>query len=115
MRSWWHWEPRSAGGRIIASATATRTSRIWAAPMSERGAVVFRDRTDTQVITGFLRQGSGPAVVFVHGVGLQASVWEEQISTLSKHYDVIAIDMLGHGGSSLPPSDARLSDYSDQL
>jgi flavin reductase (DIM6/NTAB) family NADH-FMN oxidoreductase RutF/pimeloyl-ACP methyl ester carboxylesterase len=83
--------------------------------MSERGAVVFRDRTGTQVITGFLRQGSGPAVVFVHGVGLQASVWEEQISTLSKHYDVIAIDMLGHGGSSLPPSDARLSDYSDQL
>ena len=83
--------------------------------MSERGAVVFHDRTGTQAIAGFLRQGSGPAVVLVHGVGLQASVWEEQISTLSKHYDVIAIDMLGHGGSSLPPSDARLSDYADQL
>jgi len=83
--------------------------------MSEGGTIRYRDRTGTEAATRFIRRGSGPAVVLIHGVGMQASVWEAQIAALSKKHDVVALDMLGHGGSSLPPADARLSDYADQI
>jgi flavin reductase (DIM6/NTAB) family NADH-FMN oxidoreductase RutF/pimeloyl-ACP methyl ester carboxylesterase len=46
---------------------------------------------------------------------MRRAIWEDQVASLSKAYDVIAVDLLGHGGSSLPPSDARLSDYADQV
>ena len=46
---------------------------------------------------------------------MNASVWRAQIDALSADYDVVAYDMLGHGGSRLPPADPRLSDYAGQL
>lgn len=64
------------------------------------------------------RRGGIPGatpVVLVHGVGMALDVWEPQVAALSARYDVIALDMPGHGGSSLPPPDARLSDYSDAV
>lgn len=83
--------------------------------MSEQGAVSYQDRTGAPARAAFIRRGRGEPVLLVHGVGMQASVWADQIEELSKRYDVVAVDMLGHGGSSLPPADARLSDYADAL
>jgi pimeloyl-ACP methyl ester carboxylesterase len=65
--------------------------------------------------THFLRQGGGEAVILIHGVGMDASIWAPQIAALSRGYDVIAYDMLGHGGSALPPVEPRLADYAGQL
>ena len=62
-----------------------------------------------------LRAGRGEPVILVHGVGMAAEIWRPQLDALSQRYDVIAYDMLGHGGSDLPPREARLSDYADQL
>jgi (E)-2-((N-methylformamido)methylene)succinate hydrolase len=75
----------------------------------------FRDRTGAPATTTYLRRGRGPTVLLVHGVGMRAAMWEPEIAELAKTYDVIALDMLGHGGSSRPPADARLSDFSGQL
>ncbi|CAN7366330.1 alpha/beta fold hydrolase [Bosea sp. LjRoot9] len=83
--------------------------------MSERGAISYQDRTGALARAAFVRSGRGAPVLLVHGVGMQASVWADQIEELSKRHDVVAVDMLGHGGSSLPPADARLSDYADAL
>ncbi|SFI79495.1 NADH-FMN oxidoreductase RutF, flavin reductase (DIM6/NTAB) family [Bosea sp. OK403] len=83
--------------------------------MSERDAISYQDRTGAPARAAFTRRGRGAPVLLVHGVGMQASVWADQIEQLSKRYDVVAVDMLGHGGSSLPPADARLSDYADAL
>ncbi|WP_119304902.1 alpha/beta fold hydrolase [Dongia deserti] len=69
---------------------------------------------ETGATTG-LRAGQGQPVILVHGVGMSAEIWRPQIEALSQRYDVVAYDMLGHGGSDLPPRDARLSDYADQL
>ncbi|HEV8388922.1 MAG TPA: alpha/beta fold hydrolase, partial [Dongiaceae bacterium] len=65
--------------------------------------------------TSGIRAGRGEAVILVHGVGMAAEIWSPQIEALSREYDIIAYDVLGHGGSTLPPADARLSDYADQL
>jgi flavin reductase (DIM6/NTAB) family NADH-FMN oxidoreductase RutF/pimeloyl-ACP methyl ester carboxylesterase len=78
-------------------------------------AIHFRDRTGAPAATTYLRRGTGPTVVLVHGVGMRASIWEPQIAELAKTYDVIALNMLGHGGSSRPPANARLSDFSGQV
>lgn len=80
--------------------------------MSETHIVSYRDRSAASVQVRYKRQGRGTPVVLIHGVGLQAAVWHPQIAALSAHHDVIALDMPGHGGSSLPPADARLGDYS---
>lgn len=63
----------------------------------------------------YLRTGQGTPVVLIHGVGMNAEVWGPQISALAAAHDVVAIDMLGHGESSLPPDPARLGDYGDAV
>ncbi|MER8481325.1 alpha/beta fold hydrolase [Mesorhizobium sp. M1322] len=64
--------------------------------------------------TGFIRAGSGAPVLLIHGVGMTAAIWEPQIELMKARRDVIAIDMLGHGQSPLPPKDASLGDYAGQ-
>ncbi|WP_027144615.1 alpha/beta fold hydrolase [Mesorhizobium sp. WSM3626] len=64
--------------------------------------------------TGFIRAGSGAPVLFIHGVGMNAAIWQPQIDRMAGSWDVIAIDMLGHGRSPLPPPNPELADYADQ-
>ncbi|AZO12107.1 MULTISPECIES: alpha/beta fold hydrolase [unclassified Mesorhizobium] len=64
--------------------------------------------------TGFIRAGSGAPVLLIHGVGMDASIWQPQIASMQDRFDLIAIDMLGHGVSPLPPENAGLSDFAEQ-
>lgn len=77
--------------------------------------VSYRDRDGNQARIAYRRAGHGPAVVLIHGVGLQGAVWTPQIQALRADHDVIAVDMPGHGGSSLPPADPRLAYYADAI
>jgi pimeloyl-ACP methyl ester carboxylesterase len=54
-------------------------------------------------------------VVLIHGVGMNHSVWSPQIKALTTRYQVIAYDMLGHGGSALPTPMPTLDEYASQL
>ena len=56
--------------------------------------------------------GIGQQIVFIHGVGLRAEAWTEQIFELSKFYKTIAIDIPGHGDCSIPTDNFDLKDYS---
>lgn len=47
------------------------------------------------------REGSGPPLVLLHGVGLSWQIWRPVIGPLSADFDVIACDSPGFGGS--PP------------
>ena len=42
-------------------------------------------------------EGAGEAVIFVHGWGLNSSVWVEQLKSLSDEFRIIAVDLPGHG------------------
>lgn len=59
--------------------------------------------------------GAGEPVVLIHGVGMQQAVWTPQVRGLSGQCQVITYDMLGHGGSRIPPEDVTLADYAAQL
>jgi pimeloyl-ACP methyl ester carboxylesterase len=48
-----------------------------------------------------------PAVVFVHGAGLDRTVWALQTRYFAHHgYGVLAVDLPGHGKSDGPPPDS---------
>ncbi len=49
-------------------------------------------------------EGSFP-IIFLHGVGSDKSVWDEQIDYFSKSHRVIAFDYIGYGESDLSPKD----------
>ncbi|EGU35586.1 alpha/beta fold hydrolase [Vibrio scophthalmi] len=47
------------------------------------------------------KSGSGDmALIFIHGWSLDSRLWQNQVSEFSKHYQVITMDLAGHGNSS---------------
>ncbi len=55
-------------------------------------------------------------VVFIHGVGLRAESWYQQMNAFDDRYECYAIDMPGHGESDLSPSPTlMLEDFAKAL
>jgi 3-oxoadipate enol-lactonase len=50
------------------------------------------------------KTGSGPAMVFLHGMCLDHRMWQQQVDYFSKSYTCISVDLRGFGNSSLPGS-----------
>lgn len=48
-----------------------------------------------------------PPVVLVHGLGTGAATWSRCADVLSIDHDVLAVDLLGHGGSPAPDEPAE--------
>jgi pimeloyl-ACP methyl ester carboxylesterase len=51
----------------------------------------------------------------LHGVGLNQSIWAEQVKALASDFQVITYDLLGHGGSAAVTASAPLSNWVGQL
>ncbi|HOP86381.1 MAG TPA: alpha/beta hydrolase, partial [Syntrophorhabdaceae bacterium] len=45
------------------------------------------------------RYGKGEKIVFIHGSGLNTNIWHKQRDYLSSFFEVILIDLPGHGNS----------------
>ena len=54
--------------------------------------------------------GSGPVIVFVHGLFNSKEMWRPQVDYFSSNYSVITYDLRGHG-----QSDIGVADFSVQL
>ncbi|MCL4365178.1 MAG: alpha/beta hydrolase [Candidatus Marsarchaeota archaeon] len=52
--------------------------------------------------------GSGPAVVFIHGLAGSVRTWTRLMRYMEEGMDVCLIDMLGHGDSEMPDIDYTL-------
>ena len=66
--------------------------------------------------TSYIKAGQGQAILFIHGVGLCADAWQQQIDTLERQASLYAIDLPGHGNS--PPlhhAEADLMSYCQQV
>lgn len=59
--------------------------------------------------------GDGPAVVLVHGMGLNMHMWRGQLAPLEHWFTVVRYDLLGHGTSTARPGPYALADFVDQL
>lgn len=50
----------------------------------------------------YVRRGSGPAVVLLHGVASSLYTWKDVLPGLAARHDTIALDLPGFGGSDIP-------------
>lgn len=71
---------------------------------TQRGAFTYRE------------QGTGPALVFLHGIGSGSESWQAQIDSFAENYRTIAWDAPGYGGSTSVVSRVpNAAEYADRL
>lgn len=76
---------------------------------------------DVQYVTlhghrrAFVKAGSGPALLLMHGLACDHTTWDRVIEQLAEHYTVIAPDLLGHGLSDKPRADYTLGGYANGM
>ena len=63
----------------------------------------------------FVKAGSGPALLLLHGLGCDHTTWLPVIAALSRRYTVIAPDLLGHGRSDKPRADYSVGGYANGM
>jgi pimeloyl-ACP methyl ester carboxylesterase len=61
------------------------------------------------------RRGKGEPVLLVHGGMSDSREWGLQVEDLARDHDVIAVDLLGCGGSADPPEEFDLGDHAHLL
>jgi magnesium chelatase accessory protein len=49
------------------------------------------------------RLGQGPQLLLLHGTGAATHSWRGLLPLLARHFDVVALDLPGHGFTSSPP------------
>ncbi len=74
---------------------------------------------ETRVVHGhkraFVRAGSGPALLLLHGIGNNCQTWAGVIDRLAETHTVIAPDLLGHGNSDKPRGDYSIAAYANGM
>jgi len=63
----------------------------------------------------FVRAGSGPALLLLHGIGNNCQTWNGVIDRLAESHTVIAPDLLGHGDSDKPRGDYSIAAYANGM
>ena len=59
--------------------------------------------------------GSGPPIIFVHGIGGRRSGWDEIVRRLRKDFTCVTYDLRGHGLSPIPPVPYSLDELVEDL
>jgi len=60
-------------------------------------------------------EGSGPLVVFMHGIGGNRTNWIDQLAYFGRRYCAVAWDARGYGDSDDSPATLKFTDYADDL
>ncbi|MGP0031320.1 MAG: alpha/beta fold hydrolase, partial [Acidimicrobiales bacterium] len=63
----------------------------------------------------YVRAGSGPALLLIHGIGDSSDSWRPVFKELCKAHTVIAPDLLGHGRSEKPRADYSVAAYANGM
>ena len=63
-----------------------------------------------RVEIAFDDEGSGPAVVFLHGYPFNRTMWREQVAALRPSHRVVAVDLRGHGESEVTDGIVTMED-----
>jgi (E)-2-((N-methylformamido)methylene)succinate hydrolase len=49
-------------------------------------------------------RANGAPIVLLHGVGLNLALWDQAANLLAWRYQLVSIDLFGHGASDTPAS-----------
>jgi pimeloyl-ACP methyl ester carboxylesterase len=64
---------------------------------------------------GYYAEGSGPALILVHGIASSSRTWRQVMPRLAERFTVIAPDMLGHGASAKLRGDYSLGAHASGI
>jgi haloacetate dehalogenase len=67
---------------------------------------------DGPINISYLKDGSGPPLLLLHGFPQTKAIWSQVAPELAKRYTVIASDLRGYGASSKPHGKGDHSTYS---
>lgn len=59
--------------------------------------------------------GRGPAVVLLHGVGLDRSMWDRCAALFARRLKLVAVDLRGHGASPRAAAGTSLDDLAEDV
>lgn len=59
--------------------------------------------------------GLGDPVLLLHGLGSSTMDWKPQITAISQHYQVVAVDFRGHGQSDKPAGPYSIPDFAADI
>jgi pimeloyl-ACP methyl ester carboxylesterase len=82
---------------------------------------VQNPEADVQFVTihghrrAFVKTGSGPVILLLHGLGCDHTTWSPVIGELAKSFTVLAPDLLGHGQSAKPRADYSVGGYANGM
>lgn len=60
-------------------------------------------------------KADGPVVLMAHSLGCNLHMWDPQMPALERDYQVIRLDMRGHGQSDVPPGPYTLDELADDV
>ena len=96
---------------LIGAATcaAVVAAPVLTAPTASGAAVDDTEGVKVMTVHGdrvaYRDEGSGEAILLIHGMGGSSETWSGVIPLLAENYRVIAPDLLGHGQSDKPRGD----------
>jgi len=64
----------------------------------------------------YIVRGMGEPILFIHGLGESHETWSKQITFFEKSgFKVVAIDLRGHGQSSIPKKKIEMKDFAEDI
>jgi pimeloyl-ACP methyl ester carboxylesterase len=63
----------------------------------------------------YVKVGTGPALLLLHGLGCDHRTWLPVIDALARRFTVIAPDLLGHGESDKPRADYSIGAFANGM
>ncbi|WP_010517756.1 alpha/beta fold hydrolase [Croceivirga radicis] len=63
----------------------------------------------------YIKSNNTPWVTFVHGAGGSSTIWYKQIKDFKKHFNVLLIDLRGHGRSKFHLTEAFKEKYTFEV
>jgi pimeloyl-ACP methyl ester carboxylesterase len=94
---------------LLAVLAAVVAWAFWPRPVGPTGAWMARDGVEARVLDAagwrirYVRKGSGPPLVLLHGFASSIYTWSDVLPELARDHDVIALDFPAHGGSEVRP------------
>jgi pimeloyl-ACP methyl ester carboxylesterase len=83
---------------------------------AENGKAISKDGVEiAYTVDGNGTTADAPALVFVHGWSCDKSFWNNQISAFASKYEVVAIDLGGHGESGINRKNWTLDAFAEDV
>ena len=109
-------ETARAGNEAEAEAAPVDPTRIRFRPgLRREGAFSVRYATVHGYRRAYVKAGSGPALLLIHGIGDSSDTWRPVVEQLAEHHTVIAPDLLGHGRSEKPRADYTIAGFANGM